>query len=287
VALYNASERGGSTERRRARGVSLYVKGYKCTLCNTEEELANNPSPTFESSLSFYIVTLPTSRSSVHIMKLVLAWLLLAQIVSSKPHADRSNIEPMQPQEGRDLSAGLAPETPNHDATSSAPKDVPKQAPEVKKRDELPPGTKSYSVWVTDRDNEKQINETHEWLKDIVKYKSKLHMWKSFPWETDEEVPEDEMQKFFDEGRFDDVDKYQKVGGWMGAVLDAAGYDAVVKKTEWIRDVTPTYKPVAMIPVHGSRSETAHILAPRKVEWGDWDKEKDVLRDLVQASNFE
>jgi hypothetical protein len=73
----------------------------------------------------------------------------------------------------------------------------------------------------------------------------------------------------------------------MGAVLDAAGYDAVVKKTEWIRDVTPTYKPVAMIPVHGSRSETAHILAPRKVEWGDWDKEKDALRDLVQASNFE
>jgi hypothetical protein len=138
----------------------------------------------------------------------------------------------------------MALATPDYDVTFSAPKDVPKQAADVKERYELPPGTKSYSVWAIDRNNEKQINETHKWLKDIVKDKSKLHMWMSFPWGGDKEVPEDELQELYDEGRFDDIDKYQKVGGWQDAILDAAGYDAVVKKTKWISDVTPTYKTV-------------------------------------------
>jgi hypothetical protein len=215
-------------------------------------------------------------------MKLVLAWLLLVQIVSSKPHADRSNIEAMQSQEGRDLPAGM-PEIPNDDATSSAPKDVPKQAADIKKRYELPPGTTSYIAWVTDRDNEKQINETRDWLEELVKDKSQLLMWRSFTWASADDVPEDEIKKLYDEGRFDEIDNYKKVGGWMGVILDQAGHDAVLQKKEWIRAIEQTPKAVAMTPV----PQMFENLVPRKAEWGEWEKQENAAKDLVQASQYE
>ncbi|KAF1941541.1 hypothetical protein EJ02DRAFT_201296 [Clathrospora elynae] len=55
---------------------------------------------------------------------------------------------------------------------------------------------------------------------------SKMREFSSFTWESAEEVPRGELQMLWDEGKFDEeIDNYQKVGGWSELVLEDAGYD--------------------------------------------------------------
>lgn len=97
---------------------------------------------------------------------------------------------------------------------------------------ELPPGTKSYSAWIPDPDNEKQINDTQHWLEGLVKDKSRMYTYKNLPWESADDVPEDELDKLIDEGRFHEIDKYEKVYALVHLILDQEGYEAVARKKE-------------------------------------------------------
>ena len=143
---------------------------------------------------------------------------------------------------------------------------------------------------MTDEKNESQINQTREWLEVLVKDKSEMSAMTDFPWETAADIPEDELQKLYDEGRWDqEIDKYQKTYAWTNLILDPAGYETVSKKKEWIRDIQATsqWKTVAMSPVPKFSPEPPRALESRKFEWGDWGKQENAARDLVQASRYE
>jgi hypothetical protein len=122
------------------------------------------------------------------------------------------------------------------------PKSVPPPLVTVQQRDEAPPATKTYAAWVTDQDNVAQVNETRIWLEGLVKDKSEMERseWKTFTWD---KAPHEELQKLWDEGRYDDeIGNYEKVGGWHRLILDAAGYEEVLGKKEWIRAVEDFHK---------------------------------------------
>ncbi|KAF2832144.1 subtilisin-like protein [Ophiobolus disseminans] len=157
----------------------------------------------------------------------------------------------------------------------------------IEQRNELPPGTASYSAWVTDRNNGKQVNDTRIWLEGLVKDKSKMFQWKVFPWGKDIPLPQEEIEKLLDEGKFDEFDKLRKPGGWFSLILDQAGYEEVSKKKEWIAHIEPTRGSVEMSPVPGSDHGDLYALRSRKVEWGDWEKQQNAIKDLVQASRYE
>jgi len=220
-------------------------------------------------------------------MKLFLAWLLLVRIGLGQPHADNHDTGTLEPKQ----TEGTAPKTPigtpRQDVPPVEPRADPRRSEVIETREELLPGTKSYSVWVTDRENESQISDTQKWLENLVKDKSQMFMWKDFPWGKEKEVPEDEINKLIDEGRFDEIDKWQQVGGWWDVILDQAGYEEVAKKKDWIAYITETRGSVEMSPVSISQRETPRDLKNRKVEWGDWEKQENAIRDLVQASQYE
>jgi hypothetical protein len=217
-------------------------------------------------------------------MMVVLAWLLLARMALSKPGADLSNIASTQQNQAGDTTSNVATTFPRRVEPPEQPGDGPSIEADVNKREELPPGTKSYSAWITDRENEKQINDTRIWLEGLVKDKSKMYMWKGFTWESAADVPDDELDKLIDEGRYEaEIDKYKRVGGFTGLILDQQGYEAVAQKKEWIRHIYEPGRDVAMSPV----PSTAKPLTSRKFEWGDWDKQESAVVDLVEASRYE
>lgn len=220
-------------------------------------------------------------------MKRLLAWLFLVQIALSQAFTDHGNTVTLQPmQDKTNASAILAP-SGDKDKPSSEPIELPVDSTVVEQRDELPPGTKSYSVWVTDENNDSQINDTRTWLEGLVHGKADMHEISSFPWDTPADIPEDELDKLWREGRLDqEIDKYRKVQGWGNLMLDPAGYEAVSKKKEWISDVEPNdmYKTVATSPLP---ELTLVDLVSRKFDWGEWDKQETAPRDLVRASLYE
>jgi hypothetical protein len=95
-------------------------------------------------------------------MRIVLTWLLLAKLTLSKPGADLSNIASTQQNQAGDTAPNVATTLPGLVEPPDQPRDGTSLQEEVNKREELPPGTKSYAAWITDRDNEKQINETRD-----------------------------------------------------------------------------------------------------------------------------
>lgn len=106
----------------------------------------------------------------------------------------------------------------------------------VEIREEQPRETQSYIARATDRNNDTQTAETRKWLEGIVEDKSEMCEMGGFPWKP-EEVPDEEMERFIDEGRFDEIDKYQKRYAWTGLILDKAGCELVKAKTKWIREI--------------------------------------------------
>lgn len=69
---------------------------------------------------------------------------------------------------------------------------------------DLPPGTQLYMVYVTDKNDDSQIQERRIWLEGIVKDKTRLSDYKIFP-----DVPEDELQKLYDSGKWEEkIDNY-------------------------------------------------------------------------------
>jgi hypothetical protein len=214
-------------------------------------------------------------------MRFILAWIILIQTVLSEPFPDNIHTEPHEPRHDQGMSIRSSATTLQQDASPLEPKDTPLRPTTIDKRDENLPGTKSYAVWVTDRQNQSQVNETRKWLEGLVKDKSQIQEMRSFTWETAEEMPEKELQKLWDEGRYDqEIEKY---------VLDPAGYTAVSDKKDWIRSIDDMgmWKSVEMIPVPEPNKKKSTTLKPRKVEWGEWEKQEDAGRDLVQASRYE
>jgi len=219
-------------------------------------------------------------------MKLLRAWLLLVQVVFSQPHADHPNSEALELKQPEGATPKVLTTTQHQEYPTKGPRDAPRRSKAVQSRDELPPGTKAYNVWVTDRANEAQIKETQEWLEGLVKDKSKMVIWKDYPWGKELKVPE-EIEKLFDEGRVEEVDKYEQVHGWWRLILDQAGYEEVQKKKEWIAEITENRSSVEMSPFPGSQGERPQKLESRKVEWGDWKKQENAIRELVHASQYE
>jgi hypothetical protein len=103
-----------------------------------------------------------------------------------------------------------------------------------------------------------------------------------------EDIPDDELQKLWDEGKWDDeIENYEKLAGWKHCLLDQAGYEEVKGKTEWIAGV---YDPSQYLDVE-SRAISDNMKKPKalrakKVEWGDWDKQDAAAKNLVQASQW-
>lgn len=46
-----------------------------------------------------------------------------------------------------------------------------------------------------------------------------------------------EIDELIDEGRTEEMHKYERIEGFLGLVLDQAGYDVVVNKKEWVHSV--------------------------------------------------
>lgn len=77
---------------------------------------------------------------------------------------------------------GIAPESStahfNQKAAPSEPKGTSRHATSFQECAQglpaIPPGTKRYAVFVTDVDNETQINETRKWLEGLVKIHSEI-----------------------------------------------------------------------------------------------------------------
>ncbi|KAI4918471.1 hypothetical protein J4E90_002855 [Alternaria incomplexa] len=150
--------------------------------------------------------------------------------------------------------------------------------------------TKTYTVYAADIRNEAQVNETRVWLEGLTKDKSKMREEKRFPWDEPEDIPEDELDRLYDEGRLDaELDNYEVVHAWGGVILDQSGYDEVMAKKEWVEHVEDPsqYHEVKMIAVPRMSSKTTGTLEARKFEWGDWQKQEGAARDLVQASCYE
>ncbi|KAF2123079.1 hypothetical protein BDV96DRAFT_14127 [Lophiotrema nucula] len=224
-------------------------------------------------------------------MRSVLAWLLFIQMGLSKPYPNSNNIESRHPIQGEEPS----PEHPTVPSDQDAPLLNPNDNshskwPEI--RDNLPSDTKNYTVWVTDRENESQNNETREWLKGLHKGKSKMNERWSFTWNKAEDVPNKELKKLWDEGRFDqEIGNYQRLLGWSNVVLDPAGYDTVSKRADWIKGIEAELPMAEMRFLDNSRilapdTKIPRALLPRKFEWGDWDKQADAYPDLVQEGRY-
>ncbi|KAI4928970.1 hypothetical protein J4E85_005592 [Alternaria conjuncta] len=150
--------------------------------------------------------------------------------------------------------------------------------------------TKTYTVYAADIRNEAQVNETRVWLEGLTKDKSKMREEKRFPWDEPEDIPEDELDRLYDEGRLDaELDNYEVVHAWGGVILDQSGYDEVVAKKEWVEHVEDPsqYHEVKMIAVPRMSIKTTGTLEARKFEWGDWQKQEGAARDLVQASCYD
>ncbi|KAI4678050.1 uncharacterized protein J4E88_006568 [Alternaria novae-zelandiae] len=150
--------------------------------------------------------------------------------------------------------------------------------------------TKTYTVYAADIRNEAQVNETRVWLEGLTKDKSKMREDKRFPWDEPEDIPEDELDKLYDEGRLDaELDNYEVVYAWGGVILDQSGYDEVVAKKEWVEHVEDPsqYHEVEMSAVPRMSIKTTGTLEARKFEWGDWQKQEGAARDLVQVSCYE
>lgn len=207
-------------------------------------------------------------------MRMFLAWLLLARMTLSKPGADSHSIASTQQDQAGESTSNVTTTMSSHVEPPEQPKDGPSIQADVNKREELPPGTKSYAAWITDRDNEEQINETRDWLEGLVIDKSKMYMWRDYPWDSPDDVPEDEINKLIDERKSDEIAKYKKVGGFWNLILDQEGYEAVAKKTEWIETIEATPRSVNMSPVLAITPP----LVSRKAEWGDWDKQRSAGR---------
>ncbi|KAH4103844.1 hypothetical protein HBH70_097240 [Parastagonospora nodorum] len=168
-------------------------------------------------------------------------------------------------------------------------KDTPVTSANAAKRDEQAAETHSYIAYATDMKNDTQTAATRKWLEGIVKDKSKLFERRGFPWEP-EEVPNDELQKLYDEGRWDEgIDSYEKPYAWSHLILDQAGFELIKAKKEWIEtiELESNLKVVGMSPLGDLRHTSHESLHSRKAEWGDWAKQENAASDLTQNSNYE
>lgn len=105
-----------------------------------------------------------------------------------------------------------------------------------------------YTLYVTDENNEPQINETRDWLKSLAKNVSRMGEIRSLP----DDMPHGELQAKInamdDDADFHKVfESHEVARGWHNVVLDTAGFEAVLRKKEWISDIdrTSIYKSVA------------------------------------------
>jgi hypothetical protein len=74
------------------------------------------------------------------------------------------------------------------------------------------PKPKTYEVRVTDQGGA-QIDETRTWCEGLVKDKSKMLVRRVLS----NDIPKEEPEKFWDEGRWDDeIETYEKTTGWSG-----------------------------------------------------------------------
>jgi hypothetical protein len=230
-----------------------------------------------------------SSHTRPRSMRIFLAWLVVIPVAISNPHSDHHTVENSQTGQGSNAlhkihivgSDGIVP--------SIKPKEAPFETKATVKRDDPLQGTQSYKAYVTDDKNDSQVNQTRDWLEELVKDKSQMIELKGFPWNDPADVPDDDLQRFYDEGRWDEeMDKLEKTRGWMGLILDAAGYEIVAKKKEWIEsiDAESRWKLVEMSPIPFHELNAPTTLRSRDVKWGDWDKQKDAGKDLVQASAF-
>jgi hypothetical protein len=214
-------------------------------------------------------------------MKPILALVAFIQLGLATSFSDR-NIASMEPKqaEGNTPRSSITPgdlDLPSTEATG----DISLQEPRLSTRQDE---AKRYVVEVTDRNNKTQIDATLKWLEGLVKDKSKMTERKFFP----DDIPDDELQKLYDEGRWDDeIDNYDKLAGWKNCLLDQAGYEEVKGKTEWIAWVADFSRYVDVESrVISDDMKKPKALRARKVEWGDWDKQDAAAKDLVQASQW-
>jgi hypothetical protein len=204
-------------------------------------------------------------------MKLILAWLLLIQMTLSKSLADSIDTASLEPRQGETSTSKttITPKHPDGATYETGDASISSTAVEARQRDEA--AAISYTIHVTDENNQGQINETLKWLEGLVKDKSKMTERRFFP----EDIPDDENEN------------YEKLAGWKHCLLDQAGYEEVKGKTEWIAGV---YDPSQYLDVE-SRAISDNMKKPKalrakKVEWGDWDKQDAAAKNLVQASQW-
>jgi hypothetical protein len=149
-------------------------------------------------------------------------------------------------------------------SSTEATGDISLQEPRLSTRQDE---AKRYVVEVTDRNNKTQIDATLKWLEGLVKDKSKMRERRFFP----KHIPEDELQKLYDEGRWDaEINNYNKLTGWKNCLLDKAGYEEVKGKKEWIAWVAGSsqYVDVEARAISDDMKKPKALRA-RKVEWGE------------------
>jgi hypothetical protein len=223
-------------------------------------------------------------------MKAHLALLFLLPGAISKPYSNPTSTESPAPAHLPRTLLENPDETRIEDKALLKTRDTPGDTAVTKKRDQPSQDSKMYSVLVTDERNQEQVNKTLEWLEGITQDKSKISPMTTFPWEDPADIPQDELDELWESGRWDEeFHKYEVTLGWTQVLLDSAGYEMVSKRTDWIRGIEACskFKTVGMSPVPSGMEETTERLKPRKVEWGDWEKQQDAGRDLVQTSGYE
>jgi hypothetical protein len=142
----------------------------------------------------------------------------------------------------------------------------------IEKRDNPLHKSQSYTAYITDGKDNLQVNQIREWLEKLVEDKSRMIELKGYPWDDPADVPDDDLQKFYDEGRWDEeMDKLERTRGWMGLILDIAGYEMIVKKKEWFKsiDAESRWRLVGMSPVSIPQLNTTTALNTGDVKRGD------------------
>lgn len=157
-------------------------------------------------------------------MRFHLAAFLFFQMTLPRLSSDHNAIATLEATEGEEAQHKDTISSINQNAPHSTPKDASRITNTIETRQDASAETKLYMVYASDIHNEAQVNETRTWLEGLTKDKSKMREETRFPWDTPEDIPEDELDKLYEEGRLDaELDNYEVPYAWFNVMLDQAG----------------------------------------------------------------
>jgi hypothetical protein len=157
-------------------------------------------------------------------MRFYLTAFLFFQMTLSRLSSDHNAIATLEATKDEEAQQKDTISSVNQDVPHSTPKDASRITNTIETRQDASAETKSYMVYASDIHNEAEINETRTWLEGLTKDKSKMREETRFPWDTPEDIPEDELDKLYEEGRLHaEPDNYEVPYAWFNVMLDQSG----------------------------------------------------------------